>query len=72
MRQKAMEMWFGCPKCLFKPEQDQEKSNQNWNVFTTGNCPKCGIEMRINFNNKKSKTKQAGRHKQTEIQEVER
>jgi hypothetical protein len=43
------EMWFGCPKCGYKPERDGEKSNKNWNVFVPGNCPECNTEMRINF-----------------------
>jgi hypothetical protein len=48
-----MKTWFGCPKCLFKPECNKEKSNKNWEVFTPRKCPKCGTEMRINFDNKK-------------------
>jgi predicted RNA-binding Zn-ribbon protein involved in translation (DUF1610 family) len=43
------EMWFGCPKCGLKPERDEKKSNENWNVYTPGKCPKCNTEMRLNF-----------------------
>ena len=42
-------MWFGCPKCSYKPDKDKKKSNKNWNVFKVEKCPICNVEMRINF-----------------------
>ena len=47
-------MWFGCPNCKHEPPQDEKQSNENWNVFTSGKCPKCGTEMKLNFVSKET------------------
>lgn len=52
MAKTKSKMWFGCPKCGYKPEKNKTKSNENWNVFDVGKCPVCKTEMRINFDNK--------------------
>ena len=48
-KNKKEKMWFGCKPCLYEPPKDEAKSNNNWSVFPSGVCPKCGAEMRINF-----------------------
>lgn len=42
-------MWFGCEPCLYEPERDEKQSTENWNAYTTGPCPNCGNNMRIQF-----------------------
>jgi len=50
MPRKAKEkMWFGCKPCLYEPERDEKQSTENWSVYIPGPCPKCGAEMRIQF-----------------------
>jgi len=49
---KKNTMWFGCKACGYKPERNENKSNDKWNVFDCAPCPKCGQEMRLNFERK--------------------
>lgn len=48
-RKKKEIMWFGCKPCMYEPPRNEEQSNENWHVYDCGACPKCGIVMRINF-----------------------
>jgi hypothetical protein len=50
MARKAKEkMWFGCKACLHEPECDESQSDENWHVYKSGPCPKCGQEMKVQF-----------------------
>lgn len=51
IKMKKETMWFGCKKCLYRPEKDNDKSSENWNVFTCAPCPHCGEQMRMHFEN---------------------
>lgn len=39
--------WFGCDDCQYEPSKDEKASNENWNVYDYGKCPKCGKQMDI-------------------------
>ena len=42
-------MWYGCSVCGFKPEKDEEKSGNNWEVYTTNICPNCELPLKNNY-----------------------
>jgi DNA polymerase III alpha subunit (gram-positive type) len=42
-------MWFGCKKCGYIAEKNEEQSNINWDVYDRKPCPKCGEIMKLNF-----------------------
>jgi Zn finger protein HypA/HybF involved in hydrogenase expression len=37
-----------CKDCDYIPEEDKEKSNENWHVYDT-KCPKCGKPLDMEF-----------------------
>lgn len=50
MDKKAQEnFWYGCDDCQYEPSKNDEMSNENWNVYDCGKCPKCGKQMGIHI-----------------------
>lgn len=43
---KKTEIKLWCPKCKKYAEKDEDKSNENWNVYSP-NCNKCGSKYDI-------------------------
>jgi len=37
--------WFGCEKCQYIPPKNNNMSNENWAVYDSAPCPKCGEKM---------------------------
>jgi Zn finger protein HypA/HybF involved in hydrogenase expression len=54
MKKQDKEIWYGCRNCSYVPPADKKQSNENWQVYKPGKCPKCGEEMNFNIGNKPS------------------
>jgi Zn finger protein HypA/HybF involved in hydrogenase expression len=47
-RKPKIEFEVKCESCGCEPEQDKNKSTENWTVFST-TCPKCGGRVKMSI-----------------------
>ena len=50
---KIPTIWFGCPKCFFKPLPDSSRSTKAWTAYKNEDCPDCGTPMKMNVSEDK-------------------
>ena len=46
---RKAELWFGCEDCAYSPVPNKNKSTDNWKVYDSEPCPKCGKNMGFHF-----------------------